>query len=159
MTGRTTTQPHQVLPAPVFAGTGAVDSFIEAILVAAAHVLSHRGDLASRLRELLGGDTGPAEVSKPTHMSIAEYALHRRVSERTVRYMLKDMTEGVHFHRDGRTGRRIILHVGEADRWSAKRVIATSGPSSAAVDLDQLSIDEVTRRRARNAMKRVRENR
>ncbi len=65
--------------------------------------------------------------------------------------MLKDMTEGVHFHRDGRRARRVIIHVREADRWLPQRAHVRKNQGS----IEELAIDEVTRRRASMALKRT----
>jgi hypothetical protein len=92
----------------------------------------------------------PANAESPPFMSVDEYARHGRISSRTVRYLVKAMTENVHFHRDGRTGRRVLIHVREADAWRAARKPARAR----AQDTAQLAIDEVTRRRAHVALRK-----
>jgi len=101
-------------------------------------------ELAGRLRCLLFVEVPPTASTVPPFMSIAEYARHARISVRTVQSLRAEMTEGVHFHRDGRTGRRVIIHVAEADAWrNARR------PRQSRRELDRLAEDEVSRRRAR----------
>jgi hypothetical protein len=103
----------------------------------ARHVVAHLAPL------LASADDAPFK-------SVAEYARYGRISTRTVRYLLKEMTEGEHFHREGRTGRRVLIHVREADAWRAGRKPA----SVRACSIENLAIDEVTRRRARVALQK-----
>jgi hypothetical protein len=133
--------------APVGLRLGAAD-VTEALLVTVVQSLERRPDLVARLRSLLGVITPAPTTPSSELMSIAEYARYRRVSERTVRYNLKQMVEGVHFHREGRAGRRVIIQVHEADRWRAEKVRKPNG----ALTNEDLAIDEVTRRRARVAL-------
>jgi hypothetical protein len=101
-------------------------------------------ELAGRLRGLLLVEVPAVASTVPPFMSISEYARHARVSVRTVQSLRAEMTEGLHYHRDGRTGRRVIIHVAEADAWrSARR------PHQLRRDLDRLAEDETARRRAR----------
>ena len=86
-------------------------------------------------------------------MSIAQYAVYRCVSDRTVRYDIEKMEEGKHFHRAGRKGRRVVIHVQKADAWYAQR----AGKRDAAASVEELAVDEVTRRRARVALKKRKE--
>lgn len=61
---------------------------VEMLLVQAARTLERRPELVAGLRAALGiGADRPADGRE--RMSVAEYAEHRRVCERTVRYMLK----------------------------------------------------------------------
>ena len=79
--------------------------------------------LADRLRGLFPARdqaaTAPAPIA--VNMSVREYAVHAGVSERTIGNDLRLMTLGVHFRRDGATGRRVVIHVPEADAWRRTR--------------------------------------
>jgi len=120
----------------------------ELLLVETLHtllaVLESRPDLAARLRALFVVTQAASPPSSP-FMSIAEYARHARISVRSVQSLRREMTEGEHYHRDGRLGRRVIVHVAEADAWRTAR----RPPASHRAALDQLASDEVSRRRAR----------
>ena len=129
----------------------AVDDLLDGMVVRVIEALVRRPDLVKRLRTVVSGDaTAEPLAMPPRFLSVMEYARHARVSERTVRYLIKEMAEHVHFHRDGRHGRRVIIHVTEADVWRAARVRPSSGE-----DIDRLAIDEVTRRRARVALRQA----
>jgi len=85
-------------------------------------------------------------------MSVKEYAIHACVSERTIRQLVKtEMKEGGHFHRDGRTGRRVIIHVDEADSWRASRSFVRTNKRT----VEDLATNEVLRRRAKTALKKA----
>ena len=84
----------------------------------------------------------------PSRMSVREFALQQRISERTMRKHLKGMSEGREYHRDGR---RIIVHTVDAEAY-LDLVLA---PKTEDVDADRIAIDEVTRRRARVAQKQL----
>ena len=87
----------------------ALNDVAEVMLAAFVGALSRRPDLTSKLRELLSSPQ-PAELERvPNYMSVPQYAAHRCVSERTIRYSLELMTEGVHFERAGRTRRRVVF--------------------------------------------------
>jgi hypothetical protein len=120
------------------------------VLEAAVGILEHRGDLVARVRSLIHRPGAEPQDAKVRFMSLAEYARHARVSERTLRYQVKRMTEHVHFHRDGCKRRRIVIHVREADEWRATQ----GAPGICSGDIDRLAIDEVTRRRARAALRK-----
>ena len=116
--------------------------------------LEQQPELAARLQRALGleGAGRPAETSRPRFMSVKEYAVHACVSERTIRQLVKtEMKEGGHFHRDGRTGRRVIIHVDEADAWRASRSFARSNERT----VEDLATNEVLRRRAKTAPKKA----
>jgi hypothetical protein len=125
------------------------------LLVTLVQTLERRPDLVARLRALLG--IGAPVVAPPSSelMSVAEYADYRRVSERTVRYQVKQMTRGVHFHREGLKGRRVVIQVREADRWREE----AASKQTRAANIEELAIDEVTQRRARVALNKQRKDR
>lgn len=75
------------------------------------------------------------------------------MSERTIRYDIEKMEEGRHFHRAGRRGGRVVIHVQEADDWYAQR----ASKRDVAASVEELAVDEVTRRRARVALKKRKE--
>jgi hypothetical protein len=127
---------------------------VTSVLAAIVLTLERRPDLAARLWNVLGAVAVPLPSRASEHMSVGEYAAYTRVSERTVRYQLKEMVEGVHYQRAGRKGRRVVICVAEADRWHAERVHA----HSAAGSVEELAIDEVTRRRAQVALRKRKEN-
>lgn len=108
--------------------------------------------LARRLRDALLAGAPEARAGVP-FMNVREYARHARLSERTVRHLLKEMTEGSEFHRDGRTGRRVIVHTEAADAWRKARRRAP-GNNSDTADRD-IVIDEVLRRRAIAALRKT----
>jgi hypothetical protein len=92
----------------------------------------------------------PAPMQVPMHMSEPDFARHMCISPRTLATERKDMMEGVHYHH---TGRRIIYHVAEAGeflRGRARRAVLAGTD-----DVERLAIDEVTRRRARVALRRT----
>lgn len=117
--------------------------------------LEQHPSLAARLRKVLGV-TEQASLqaqAQAKFMSVREYAMHARVSERTMRYLLRDeMVEGIHYHRDGRTGRRVIVHVNEVDEWRASRRRTSDMNQS----LEELASNEVLRRRAQLALRKIR---
>lgn len=85
-------------------------------------------------------------------MTVDEYAEHARVSSRTIRgYVACGMLEGEHFHREGRTGRRVIIHVTSADSWRASRRFAKNEEHA----LHDLATNEILRRRAHAALKKT----
>lgn len=133
----------------------ALDLFVDAALTRFIGALEHRPDLAARLaRALLGQGRTTSSATRANFMSVAEYAAHRRVCERTVRYDLKKMIEGVHYEHAGRKGRRVVIRVSAADQWHAERI----RERPAAVSIEELAIDEVTRRRAQVALRKRKEN-
>ncbi len=141
-------------PPPAAAAPGGVpwQTLVEGLLEVAVDVLARRPDLALKVRDALGiNQTLDAAPAVPLFMSVAAYARHRCVSERTVRYMVKSMKEGIHYHRDGARGRRVILHVSAADKWRAER----ERPCTSERTIEELTVDEVTRRRARAVLKQV----
>src|SRR5262249_1969921 len=131
---------------------GLCQVLLEHLLLTAIEVLERRPDLADRIRHLVV-DVADTFTRDPEHMTVGEYAQHRCVTERSIRYEIREqMVEGVHYHRDGRSGRRVIIHVAEADRRLAARTKqAPRGP-------EELAVDEVTRRRARVALRRRKQN-
>lgn len=125
----------------------------EAALAAVAAVLRRRPELAQTLCELLAAPASAPAPTTVTYLPPAKYAAHRSVSERTIRYDLQEMEEGKHFQRAGRKGGRIVVHVQQADAWYAERSRSIAPTSS----IEQLAVDEVTRRRARVALKKRKE--
>lgn len=119
------------------------------LLRAAVTALDANPPLAEALRRSLFG-AGSALTPAGPNMTVKEYASHARVSERTIREQVKMMTESEHYHRDGASGRRIILHTEAADRWRAER-----RPRSTTIQGDPVA-DEVTRRRAAIALRKAR---
>jgi len=120
----------------------------EAALGIVIEVLRRRPDMALALKELLATHVPASVPTTAVYMSLAKYAVHRSVSERTVRYDVQEMEEGKHFQRVGRKGGRIVIRVQEADAWYADRNRSVAPTSS----IEQLAVDEVTRRRARVAL-------
>jgi len=131
--------PHEQRPAAALAA-----HITAAALRTVVETLEEHPELAARLRGLLAPAPLAAPVLPP-FMSMRAYARHAGIGVRTVQQHRAEMTEGVHYHRDGRAGRRVIMHVAEADAWRAAR-----RPRAAArTTIDQLAADEVSRRRAR----------
>jgi len=122
---------------------------VETVLAAVVAVLETRPELADRLRLLLATGTQKTQATKP-FMSVVQYAAHRCVSERSIRYDVEKMTRGVEYQRSGRRGGRVVINVAAADAWYAERGRKIDPTSS----IEQLAVDEVTRRRARVALKR-----
>jgi len=142
-------------PAPaVQPRTSVLVDLAEDLVAILVQALEQKPDLAMRLQRVLGVGSArlAAETSRPRFMSVNEYAIHARLSERTIREHVKmEMKEGVHFHRDGRTGRRVIIHEAEADAWRASRSFAPSHEQA----VDDLATNEVLRRRAKTALKKA----
>ena len=124
------------------------------MLLLVVETLERQAHLVARLQHALGvGALRPAEVSPSRFMSVKEYATHSRLCERTVRSFVREgMTRGVHYHRDGRTGRRVIIHVSESDAWRSARIEASEGRQTVA----ELATNEVLRQRARAALRKRR---
>lgn len=86
------------------------------------------------------------------YMSVKEYAAHANLSQRSVSLAIDDgLKEGEHFHRAGRTGRRVIIHVDDADAWFESRRFAKSEERAG----DDLVANEILRRRALVALKKT----
>jgi hypothetical protein len=103
---------------------------VEDLLVYVVECLEVNPELSGRLRRLLGTDTsGTAEVSAAPMMTVAEFAKHTRCSTKTVRNLLKEMTEGEHYHRSGKSGRRYVIHQVKAAAWLMQRGHKDSGVS------------------------------
>ena len=122
-----------------------------AVLSALVAALEADRLLADRLRALLIAPAAPVPTP-PQVMTIREYAAHAKVSERTMRHLRNEMIEGVHYHRDGPSGRLIFIHVAEADLWRVSRLRGTTTPDDT---LEQLVTDEVAARRAKVAAKKA----
>lgn len=90
----------------------------------------------------------PTAVATSQNLSELEFAELMGVSSRTIAYDRKQMTEGVHYHRHGR---RVLYHVPEAQEF----IRTYRGSLSRGADDERLAIDEVTRRRARVALKKT----
>lgn len=92
--------------------------------------------------EALGSGAQPAGgVSR--FMNTKEYASHARISVRSLDYLRRGMTEGVHF---SRTGRRVRYHVAEADDFIAQVKRPSPGTQQHA-DLGELVRREAAKRR------------
>ena len=93
----------------------------------------------------------PGAISAPhsfaPNLSEPEFAKLMGVSQRTIAKDRKAMTETVHFHLHGR---RVLYHVPEAADF-----IRARGRASLGSDAD-LVVDEVTKRRARAALRKSR---
>lgn len=116
-------------------------------------LLEARPSLAIRLGRAIGcvASTTPP-LALPKYMGVKEYAAHAKVSSKTIReYVARGMVEGEHFHRDGQTGRRVLIHVEAADSWRSTRRFAKNGKRS----LHDLATNEVLRRRAVLALKKA----
>lgn len=137
---------------PDLASLGLPAALAESFATLIVQILERRPDLVQRLRALCPEGTR-APLTVVEHMSVAAYAAHRCVSERTVRYEVKQMTEGVHYHRAGRQRRRVVIRVQEADRWHAENIPRAERQRG----LEELAVDEVTRRRARVALAKRKE--
>jgi hypothetical protein len=61
------------------------------------------------------------------------------------------MTEGVQYNRDGIKGRRITINVEAADAWR----VARGNKLAEAQSVEELANNEVLRRRARAALRKV----
>jgi hypothetical protein len=84
------------------------------------------------------------------HMNLEEFAPFMKLSVRKLAYYRKRMVEGIHFHK---SGRRVIIHVAEA----AEAIRAGELEPTRHGDIQTMAIDEVTRRRAKVALKRAKE--
>lgn len=112
----------------------------------AVHAIEEQPALARRLALVL------RSLEPRRYMSVKEYAKHANVSERTVGIAIDSgMEEGRHYHRAGRTGRRVIMHVDEADAWFESRRFAKSDERTAH---DSVT-NEVLKRRALVALKKT----
>jgi len=130
-----------------------LEATTEMVLSTVLAVLERRPELADRFRKLLAaGDQGARPPA--AFMSINDYAVYRCIGERNVRYDVKKMTEGVHYHRPGQKGGRVVVNVAAADAWYAERSRSVVHSSS----IERLAVDEVTRRRARVALNKRKEN-
>jgi hypothetical protein len=126
------------------------------LLEAMIEELEAHPDLAGRAAYALGVSSQQPEAAPRAQMTFAEYlARAEPLKERTLRYYLKDMVEGQHFHRQGRKGGRIIFHVAEADAFCAARRgrprNATSADAERRTDGDMVK-NEVARGLARNVL-------
>lgn len=146
------TAPRPVAPL-LDGGAQAVPSLVRHMLVSVVSELEADPELAARFRAVLFPAPSIATtVSIPTNMSMREYAIHAKVSERTIRTDLKLMTVGVQYRRDGAKGRRVIIHVAEADTWRRSRARARDERQESA---DYVR-DEVLQHRAKQALRRAR---
>ena len=89
----------------------------------------------------------PATTTLPSNLSEAAFARLMGVSARTIANDRRHMTERLHYHRHGR---RILYHVPEAADF-----IRQGRTKTATGDATPLAIDEVTRRRARVALRKA----
>jgi hypothetical protein len=128
--------------------SGLAEQLLELLL----ETLEHRPHLVARLQRLFALQESRS-IRDAQHMTVAAYARHRCVSERTIRYQVRDMLETVHYHRDGRTRRRVIIHVDAADRWNAERSQRLVARATSA----GLVVDQVTQFRARAALNKRKE--
>jgi len=131
---------------------------IEVALDTVIGILEERPAMADRFVRALRLSPVANGAPAPTNavMTPAEYARHARVCERTVGYYVSEgMTEGVHFHREGRMGRRIFIHVAEADAWRASRSREVAAPKNEPKNDEELVVDEIARRRAQVALKKT----
>lgn len=90
-----------------------------------------------------------ASITAPSspYLSQRDFAAYMGVSERMIAYDRKEMIEGVHFHPHGR---RVLYHLPEAADFLRNR--GRKKP----LDTARLAVDEVTRRRARTALRKLR---
>lgn len=147
MHARSARTPPPAEPAPAIATV---------MLRATIEALEADPDLAARLRTALGLLDGEVNGAPPPFMSVGEYAAYARVSEKTIRAYVRDgMVEGEQFHREGRTGRRIVIHVRQADLWRTARK-PTQNPERT---LEDLATNDILRRRAQVALKKARGSR
>jgi hypothetical protein len=144
---------EHVRPAPHLSGP--LHAVVEAALEVFAVVLEERADLRERLWNLIQEAKDPAATTAGAFMSVKEYAHHRRVSERTVRGLLLEMTPGLHFERTGQRGRRVVIRVSDADQWHRERQSRHTGNRR----VEDLAVDEVTRLRARVALRKRKDER
>lgn len=94
-------------------------------------------------------EAAPLPTESRRNLSRQQFAALMGVSVRRVDYHRTEMTAGLHFHRDGR---RVLFHVPEAEDF-VRQAVARGMPSD---DIEVVAIDEVTRRRARVALRRAR---
>jgi hypothetical protein len=92
------------------------------------------------------GLAGPL-ASPGANLSEEKFAKLMGVSERTIAKDRTEMTEGLHYHRHGR---RVLYHVPEAVEFIRHRKPPVAG------DVARVAVDEVTRRRARVALRKSR---
>ena len=88
------------------------------------------------------------EAAAPATLSPAQFARHKGVSIRTIAKYRTQMTEGVHFEK---IGRLIFFCVAEAAAFITRQ----NAPGRSSSDIETLAADEVTRLRARNALKKA----
>jgi hypothetical protein len=122
----------------------------ETIRLADAALAATRCIAAEEGIDVPDGATSPisAGPSGAANLSEVEFARFMGVSPRTIASDRKHMTEGVHYHRHGR---RVLYHIVEAQAFlrNFKRPVAGE-------IIQRLAVDEVTRRRARMALRRSR---
>lgn len=129
-------------------------ALIEAALPHVVAALERQPELVARVVALFGAQGHLAVLgASPPFMSIAKYAAHRCLSERSIRYAVEEMTEGKQYYRSGRKGGRVVINVTAADAWYAERSRSVAATST----IEQLAVDEVTRRRARVALNKRKE--
>lgn len=137
-------------PAAASGSSCLVAAMLERVVVA----LEAHPALARRLAAALGIPGAPAGgYQEEKFMTIEEYAKHAKVSPRTIRRQIKDeMEEGLHFHR---AGRKVTIHVQQADEWRMSR-----RPRARAANQDFVDFvdDELLRRRAQVALAKVRKS-
>jgi len=136
------------------AQTSVVGDLVHGLLVLLVETLEKKPELAQRLQAAVNlGVAGAGQVAVPVFMSVKEYAAYARLCDRTVRgFMRQGMSAGVHYHRDGRSGRRVIIHVEAADRWRSERFAQRQQQQK----VDELATHEVARQRARAALRKTR---
>lgn len=107
--------------------------------------------VVERLAAAVRGAAGTTPMA-PTFMGAQEYALHARMSRRSLDYVRQQMTEGVHYSRNGR---RLRYHVAAADEFLSKTAhneppASTNGED----DLKELARQEASRRRPKPPLRK-----
>ncbi len=144
--------PRGAVAGEVIANDGLLRHVAHGLLDLVIQVLESEPSIAARFRGVVGAQSVSESHTPSKFMTVREYASHARLSERTIRHFVKEgMTDGLHFHRDGRAGRRVIIHPDEADAWRASR-----SPRKGEVQtVEELATNEVLQRRARTALRKV----
>ena len=127
----------------------------EAMLAKAAVKVHRMDSIIARLRALAErcglNLTEPTPATKNENLTIKEFAKLMGWGEKRMRALVRNhMAEGEHFSMNGR---RYVIHVNTADPFV--RQFSSSRTRDAAVTEEKQIVDELTRRRAATAQRRL----
>jgi hypothetical protein len=135
------------------------DPFV-ALLESFADALERQPVLAERIAATLAEPLAAAlamrrpEPARVARMTVRAYSVHAGISERTLRYYLREMEEGVHFVRVGRRRGRILIEADAADAWCASRATSKESQHQESSTYEEVVTNEIVRRRAHVALKK-----